>query len=65
MPADDLLTDNIDLERAIYDPEYRRSVIDRLKAQRRPAPAGTLMTQSGSGGPETRPTPRVAAAGKD
>ncbi len=44
-------TDSIDLDRAIYDPEYRRTVTDALKAQRH-APAPDLSTPSASGDPD-------------
>jgi len=34
MQSDDHHVDAIDLERVIFDPEYRRAVIDELKALR-------------------------------
>jgi len=35
MQPDDQHGEFMDLERAVYDPEYRRALIDRLRAQRR------------------------------
>jgi len=62
MPNENL-TKNIDLDRAIYDPEYRHAVMDRLRAERQQAAAEMPAAESGSDEPGEPGTPR--AAGED
>ena len=60
MPTKKNLTENIDLDRAIYDPEYRHAVMDQLKAEQQMTTAGTPSARFGSNEPGAPGTPRAA-----
>lgn len=62
MPATTNLTKTIDLDRAVYDPDYRHAVMDQLKAERQ-LTADAPSAPSGSDEPDEPGTPR--AAGED
>lgn len=63
MPTKKNLTENIDLDWAIYDPEYRHAVMDQLKAEQQMTTAGIPSAGSGWDEPGEPGTPR--AAGED
>jgi len=51
MPMKTNLTENIDLDRAVYDPEYRHAVMDQLKAERQRTAADAPSAPSGTDKP--------------
>ena len=63
MPTKTILTGTIDLDRAIYDPEYRHAVMDQLKAERQMAATDMPPAPTGLDDPDAPGTPR--AAGED
>ena len=66
MKAEQRHSEAIDLERAIYDPEYRRSVIDSLRTQHK-VPRGPESSDPAypSGQGDGRDRPRQGALPQD
>ena len=66
MQAEKRRTEIIDLERAIYDPEYRRSVIDSLRIQYRASLADKASDPASPSGERKGPDrPRRGALSQD
>jgi len=59
MPMKTNLTENIDLDRAVYDPEYRHAVMRQLRAQRQRTATDVPSAPSGPDGLGAG-TPRAA-----
>jgi hypothetical protein len=58
--------EKIDLDRAVYDPEYRRSLMTHLKAQASAGEAGAASPPARSAGERKTPArPRRGALAKD
>lgn len=58
--------DKIDLDRAVYDPEYRQTVMTQLKAQAPGREAGAAPEPARSAGERKEPArPRRGALAKD
>jgi hypothetical protein len=67
MSIGDRREDQVDLERVVSDPEYRRSVIERLNGGRSGGDSAMSDTQSPSGvsPPPSRSTVVAAAGGRE
>jgi len=66
MQAEKRRSEIIDLERAIYDPEYRRSVIDSLRVQYRASLAPEAIDPASRSGERKGPDrPRRGAHSQD
>jgi hypothetical protein len=66
MTAEHRHTESIDLDRAIYDAEYRRAVIEDLKTQRRGRDAPAAPQPAVPAGERAAPArPRHRALAKD